>query len=153
MFLSAYFKQAAERRSGVLNGLSDCLGSWALKPTSYAEKIWAEESYNGGCPVSFGVPGVMFAFHALRKPHGRVHWCGTETATHWAGYLSGAVQSGRRAACEVMRVRGHDVVKLERLVNREPYDFQSPPYAVSNVLTPVVTVLAVVLACVAVFYI
>lgn len=145
--------QAEERRSGVLNGLAACLGPWALKPTSYTEKIWAEEDYNGGCPVSFGVPGVMFTFHALRNSHGRIHWCGTETATHWAGYLSGAVQSGRRAACELMKIRGHDVSKLEKLVKREPYDFQSPPYAISNVFTLIVTVLAVVLACVVVYYI
>lgn len=136
-----------------MKGLADCLGSWALKPTSYTEKVWAEENYNGGCPVSFGVPGIMFTFHALRKPHGRVHWCGTETATHWAGYLNGAVQAGRRAACEVMKICGNDVAKLEKLVNREPYDFNSPPYAISSALTPLVVVLAVALAFVAVYYV
>lgn len=32
----------------------------------------------------------------------RIHWAGTETATQWCGYMSGAVQSGRRAALEVL---------------------------------------------------
>ena len=32
----------------------------------------------------------------------RVHWAGTESATIWRGYMSGAVQSGMRAADEVM---------------------------------------------------
>lgn len=32
----------------------------------------------------------------------RIHWAGTETATHWCGYMSGAVQSGQRAALEVL---------------------------------------------------
>lgn len=32
----------------------------------------------------------------------RIHWAGTETATQWCGYMSGAVQSGQRAALEVL---------------------------------------------------
>ena len=39
---------------------------------------------------------------ALREPIGRIHWAGTETATRWAGYIDGAVQSGERAAAEVL---------------------------------------------------
>lgn len=146
--------QKDERRAAILSGLKDCLGSWALKPTSYTEKIWAEEEYNGGCPTSFGVPGTAFTFHALREPCGRIYWCGTETSTHWAGYLSGAVQSGRRAACEVMKLRGKDMSALGKLVARLPSADQSPPYSValSGVLTPIVTILAVAVAVIAVYY-
>lgn len=32
----------------------------------------------------------------------RIHWAGTETATQWCGYMSGAVQAGQRAALEVL---------------------------------------------------
>lgn len=32
----------------------------------------------------------------------RIHWGGTETATQWCGYMSGAVQAGQRAALEVL---------------------------------------------------
>lgn len=32
----------------------------------------------------------------------RIHWAGTETATQWCGYLSGAIQSGQRASVEVL---------------------------------------------------
>jgi monoamine oxidase len=35
---------------------------------------------------------------ALRTPHGRVHWAGTETAPEWNGYMDGAIASGRLAA-------------------------------------------------------
>jgi hypothetical protein len=38
----------------------------------------------------------------LRKPSGRIHWAGTETATIWNGYMDGAIQSGQRAAREVL---------------------------------------------------
>jgi monoamine oxidase len=33
---------------------------------------------------------------------GPIHWAGTETATEWNGYMDGAVQSGERAASEVL---------------------------------------------------
>ena len=34
--------------------------------------------------------------------HGGVHFAGTETATEWMGYMDGAVQSGQRAAAEIL---------------------------------------------------
>lgn len=34
-------------------------------------------------------------------PFGRVHFAGTITATLWAGYMEGAIESGERAAVEV----------------------------------------------------
>ena len=37
----------------------------------------------------------------LRKPHKRVYFAGTETATSWVGYMEGAIQAGERAAREV----------------------------------------------------
>lgn len=113
--------QEDERREAILSSLVQYFGGWAAEYRSYNEKVWASEPYNGGCPASFGVPGIMFTFQSLREPHGRVHWCGTETSTHWAGYLSGAVQSGRRAACEIMTLRGHDMSSLQRLVARTAY--------------------------------
>lgn len=108
--------------------------------------------YNGGCPVSFGVPGIGFTFHVLRQPHGRVHWCGTETSTHWTGYLSGAVQSGRRAACEIMRIRGVNMSALEILASRQPQSDQSPPYSGPNILTYSIVTVAVIVAFVAVYF-
>jgi len=48
-------------------------------------------------------PGVMTEYgKVLRAPVGRIHWAGTETATVWTGYMDGAVQSGQRAAAEVV---------------------------------------------------
>ena len=35
-------------------------------------------------------------------PGAAIHWAGTETATVWNGYMDGAVQSGKRAAAEVL---------------------------------------------------
>jgi monoamine oxidase len=53
--------------------------------------------------VGFAPPGVLTGYGpALRTPVGRLHWAGTETATRWAGYMDGALQSGERAATEVL---------------------------------------------------
>lgn len=43
---------------------------------------------------------------ALRAPCGRIYWAGTETPTVWNGYIDGALQSGERAAREVLSHRG-----------------------------------------------
>jgi len=52
--------------------LSEFFGNLALNCIDYAEKNWNEETYNGGGPVSVGVPGMMTHFAAaLRKPFNR----------------------------------------------------------------------------------
>ena len=40
--------------------------------------------------------------HALRRPVGRIHWAGTETAPRWFGFIEGAIRSGEPAALEAM---------------------------------------------------
>jgi len=61
-----------ERRSAVLHSLSEFFGTAALSPLDYAEKNWNEESYNGGCPVCVGTPGMMTGMAAaLRDPFQR----------------------------------------------------------------------------------
>jgi monoamine oxidase len=48
-------------------------------------------------------PGTLSTYGPwLRRPHGRVHWAGTETSTYWTGYMDGAVRAGQRAAAEVL---------------------------------------------------
>ncbi|XP_063600227.1 probable flavin-containing monoamine oxidase A isoform X2 [Penaeus indicus] len=96
-------KTIDERKAAVLQGLAATLGPDARHCVSYTEKIWAEEPYIGGCPVVFGVPGLSFALPHLRSPHERLHFAGTETATEWTGFISGAIQSGNRAAIEVLK--------------------------------------------------
>ncbi|XP_063961702.1 probable flavin-containing monoamine oxidase A [Lytechinus pictus] len=95
-----------DRRSAILKHLERFLGSEALTPIDFREKHWADEPYNGGCPVNVMMTGAAEYWDEIRLPFDRVHWAGTETATHWMGYLSGAVQSGLRAADEVVNRLG-----------------------------------------------
>jgi len=53
------------------------------------------------------VPGTWTSYgEALRAPVGRLHWAGTETALSWMGYIDGAIESGERAAREVLERMG-----------------------------------------------
>jgi monoamine oxidase len=93
----------AGRRAAVLKNFADYFGQEALSPRSYFETDWPGAKWSRGGPVGIYAPGVLLPLGpALRQPHGRVHWAGTETATYWNGYMDGAVSSGRRAAVEVI---------------------------------------------------
>ncbi|XP_072168208.1 probable flavin-containing monoamine oxidase A [Diadema setosum] len=89
------------RKAAILNHVAEFFGPEAQTPIDYVEKDWAREPYNGGCPVSYMLPGAMAYWDTIRLPHDRIYWAGTETATQWMGYLNGAVQAGLRAAEEV----------------------------------------------------
>ena len=93
----------AARRAAVLESLARYFGPATKKPFDYVEQDWLRERWSRGCYVGIMPPGVMLDYgHTLRPPVGRIHWAGTEVATQGAGYMEGAVQSGERAAGEVL---------------------------------------------------
>lgn len=86
----------------------------ALHPIHYEEYNWAGEQYAGGCYTCMMPPGFLTTFrNAIREPVGRLFFAGTETATHWSGYINGAIQAGERAAKEVLNAQG--IVPKERI--------------------------------------
>jgi monoamine oxidase len=92
-----------ERRAAVLACLVRYFGEKAAQPYEYIEQNWADEEYTRGCYAGIMIPGGWTTYgEALRAPIGRLHWAGSETATVWNGYLDGAIQSGQRAAAEVL---------------------------------------------------
>ena len=96
-------KSPDERRAAALRTFTDCFGAEAAQPRDYFETNWSAERWSRGGPVGIAGPGVYTALGpALRRPVGRIHWAGTETATYWNGYMDGAVRSGERAAGEAM---------------------------------------------------
>lgn len=98
---------ASERRAAVLRCFERYFGDRAARPLHYVDKAWSEDPWSRGCYSGYFPTGVWTSFgKALRAPVGRVHWAGTETATEWNGYIEGAVQSGERAAEEVLREEG-----------------------------------------------
>ncbi len=93
----------AERRAAVIESFVRYFGSAAAKPTGYVDKSWAEEQWTRGCYGGYLPPGVQLDYgEQIRRPHGRIHWAGTETAEIWNGYMEGALRSGERAAGEAL---------------------------------------------------
>jgi monoamine oxidase len=92
-----------ERRRQVLAGHARLFGQRAAEPERYIERAWADEEWTRGCYGCFFPPGGWTSYgEALRRPIGPIHWAGAETGTVWMGYMDGAVQSGERAAGEVL---------------------------------------------------
>lgn len=94
----------AERKEAVLGSFERYFGAQARTGVrKYVDKSWAEEVWTRGCYVGYYPPGTLVGYReAMREPVGRLHWAGTETATVWNGYMDGAIESGRRAAAEVL---------------------------------------------------
>ena len=98
--------QLGARQAAVRETLTRMFGPPAAGWTAYAECDWTAEPYSRGGPVGLMGPGTLGRLgHVLRRPEGRVHWAGTDTATVWNGYMDGAIQAGERAADEVYASR------------------------------------------------
>ena len=92
-----------QRRAQVIDSFAAFVGDQARTPVDYFEQDWTKERWTRGCPVAHVAPGVLTKYGPwLRRPVGKVHFAGTETADYWLGYMDGAVRSGERAAREVL---------------------------------------------------
>lgn len=93
-----------ERRHQILNGLVPYFGKAALNVVEYKDKCWTEEEFSRGCYAGNMPTGVLTQFgKTIREPFQHLHFAGTETAMKWNGYMDGAIESGFRAADEVLK--------------------------------------------------
>lgn len=103
--------QPEARRRAVLDSLVAAFGPEAAHPLDYTDYDWIADPWSAGCYLGLPEPGALTELGpALRRPHGRVHWAGTETAEAWIGYIEGALRSGERAAREVVEALRADGV-------------------------------------------
>ena len=86
----------------------DCLVRWfgpkAATPIDYVERDWTAEALDPRLlrrPLPHRGPGPASARPSASRC-GPIHWAGTETATHWMGYIDGAVESAERAVAEIL---------------------------------------------------
>jgi monoamine oxidase len=94
---------AEERRPLLLAELGRLHGPAAHRATALVDKDWVADEWSAGCYVGLMPPHLLTeTASALRAPHGRLHFAGTETAVHHVGYIEGAIESGERAAREVI---------------------------------------------------
>jgi monoamine oxidase len=101
-------KEATTRFGAAAANLSTTIKFPAVLPQnpeadSYFEWNWSLDEFTRGDFSAVPGPGVWTGYGAaLRKPVGRIHWAGVDTCTYPANSFSGAVQSGERAAKEVL---------------------------------------------------
>lgn len=99
-----YYVDAKARRAAFLDGLVQYFGPQAAKPRSVNEKVWSTDRWARGAYGTYNPPGALTLLgDAATRPVGPIHWGGSETATEWPGYIDGAIESGRRAAQEILR--------------------------------------------------
>jgi monoamine oxidase len=109
---------ASDRRQAVLGALVARYGPRAARPSDFVETAWWSEPWSRGCSVAHLPPGILTCYGPLlRRPSGRVHWAGTETATVSHGAIDGAIRSGERAAAEVLEVTADNAAHAQRLSN------------------------------------
>lgn len=66
---------------------------------SWVIQRWDNEEFSRGGPVVSAAPGVLTQYRpALTQRFEGVHFAGTETASHWTGYMDGAIRSGECVA-------------------------------------------------------
>ena len=95
------------RRDHLVDVLTRALGPQAASPRAYVDRSWSAEPWTRGCYGAHLPPGAWTQLGpALRPPVGLIHWAGTETAERWMGYIDGALESGERAAAEVLAELG-----------------------------------------------
>jgi monoamine oxidase len=91
------------RRQAVIAELVRFFGKRAARPSGYVDYNWLSDEWSAGCYVGLHPPDVLSTVGtALRTPCGRAHFAGSEAAMHWPGFMDGALESGERAAAEVL---------------------------------------------------
>ena len=87
------------RKELVLRQLSELLGPKVMQPAAYFDKVWNEAYLVDGNPA-FQRPHQNNGHPALQASYmdGKLHFCGTETAATFAGYMEGAVSAAASVA-------------------------------------------------------
>ena len=89
----------------MLNYISHLYGSEALDLLEdYVEHLWKDSAYFAAlkpCQLDF-LKDVGSYTKLMTEPFGRVFWGGSETSLKWPGYMNGAVESGTRAAQQIL---------------------------------------------------
>lgn len=92
------------RKSTILRFLADSFGPAALEVVDYVEQNWCDDPLADGGYAAIPAPGAWLehGHEGWRRATGRIHWAGTESASIWNGYMEGAIESGERAAAEIL---------------------------------------------------
>ena len=91
------------RQALILEHIRNSLGEAPAPPIAVHSINWIADPWSRGGYASRPGPGHSSGDQPrLADPIGLVHFAGTETASQWRSYMEGALQSGERAAGEVL---------------------------------------------------
>jgi monoamine oxidase len=93
----------AARKMEVLDGLALAFGDQARDPIDFVEHNWCSEPWIRGGAACFFAPGLLTEYRYLfDRSIGNLHFASTETGTAFWGNMEAALESGERAAQEVL---------------------------------------------------
>ena len=75
----------------------------AKYPKKIYRKNWALDKFSGGC--YFSIPEINSLsknYQLLTKNKEDIYFVGTETASHWMGYMEGALESAERVVSQII---------------------------------------------------
>ncbi|QXJ24402.1 FAD-dependent oxidoreductase [Actinomadura graeca] len=74
----------------------------AAEIVATATHDWVHDEWSRGTWTTFRAGQITAHEGHLATPEGRVHFAGAHTAHRWPGFIDGAIDSGRRAAAEIL---------------------------------------------------
>ena len=86
---------------GIVSALS-WLGPAPLDLLAFTQITWENDRWAGGGYAAFTTSYDPALRQWLSHPHGRCFFAGEHTSVRWQGYMNGAVESGLRAALDVI---------------------------------------------------
>lgn len=97
----------AHRKTIVIESMVKLFGEEAKSFVSYHESVWLNEKFTSNRESPYLAPHQNNGHPLLAKPllDGRLIMAGSETSSSFSGYMDGAVNSGLRAAREVIQFR------------------------------------------------
>ncbi|MCT0230032.1 FAD-dependent oxidoreductase [Synechococcus sp. CS-1324] len=95
--------EEGQRKTLILEQIRNSLGEAPAPPIAFHSINWNGDPWSqGGYASRLGLGQSSGDQPCLADPIGRVHFAGTETASQWRSYMEGALQSGERAAGELL---------------------------------------------------
>src|SRR6476659_3574007 len=109
----------AALRDAVLGRIDQALPGSAMRFNGHAwADLWPHDPWTRGSYAAFGPSQYTRFWRGTARAEGGIHFAGEATSTYSQGFLNGGVESGYRAAIEVMRKLG---VHVPRDIARLPY--------------------------------
>lgn len=96
-----------ERHKALMESVVRCVGkehaALVYDVAEINEQIWSDDPWVGTvCYPVFGPGDYTELAPALMRPWKNLHFASTESGREWRGYMEGAVESGERAAGEII---------------------------------------------------